>query len=680
MLSTPAMPTAPQTNLWCLRDGVAVAVAAFVPLLLYILTLPRQVVLEDDSLFLMVGSHLGIAHPPGYPLYTLILYLFMQLPLGGFAWGTPAFLGHLSSAVLGALTCGAIYLCARILQPSRLSALVAAGLFGVSEHFWSQAIIAEVYTLNALLFFTCYALILYGVRYSAKVWPAVAVVYGLSLANHWPLMLLSAPGLLLAAWPVRSVILGLWPRLLVAFGLSVALPYIWMVWCSWQAPLISFYGPIEGWGGFWHYLSRQGYSGVDASPSAGWGDRLSYLQWFGNEALWQLTLPGFGLALLGLFILFKRKQWTVLYSGLLVFLGNSVVLILLLGFDYDFFYVAVFRPYSLVCYGILALWLAVGLHHLSAGLAARLSWLRSGVVALTGLGLLGFSVQASWAVNNRADSDFAKRYADLFFDFLPQDAVLFIFGDTETGPLGYYHYVEGRRPDIQLMNLQGLVYGNRLFNPRLAKKHKHELLRQFVNNETQRRIFYTTDTDQFPHGQGVRHYGFVKEIIPEGTPGALELRLEPAAEHYFKTLLAHQPSDTWEHFRRNKLSYQYGQYLGYAVLSGEPNLLAQMQNLLTLAERDFFSLTAMAEILLEHGDSNHWQQIEQWLEMAEHMQNETVLSKERLAWFLYLQGFHLHRLGQLEAGITLFEESHAIYPHPENPSVNALKQLGRLDP
>ena len=25
--------------------------------------------------------------------------------------------------------------------------------FGASEHFWSQAIIAEVYTLNALLFF-----------------------------------------------------------------------------------------------------------------------------------------------------------------------------------------------------------------------------------------------------------------------------------------------------------------------------------------------------------------------------------------------------------------------------------------------------------------------------------------------------------------------------------------------
>ena len=630
--------------------------------------------LEDDSLFLMVGSHLGIAHPPGYPLYTLILYLFMQLPLGGFAWGTPAFLGHLSSAVLGALTCGAIYLCARILQPSRLSALVAAGLFGVSEHFWSQAIIAEVYTLNALLFFTCYALILYGVRYSARVWPAVAVVYGLSLANHWPLMLLSAPGLLLAAWPVRSVILGLWPRLLVAFGLSVALPYIWMVWCSWQAPLISFYGPIEGWGGFWHYLSRQGYSGVDASPSAGWGDRLLYLQWFGNEALWQLTLPGFGLALLGLFILFKRKQWTVLYSGLLVFLGNSVVLILLLGFDYDFFYVAVFRPYSLVCYGILALWLAVGLHHLSAGLAARLSWLRIGVVALTGLGLLGFSVQASWAVNNRADSDFAKRYADLFFGFLPQDAVLFTYGDME-GPLGYYHYVEGRRPDIQLMNLQGLVYGNRLFNPRLAKKHKHEILRQFVNKQ-QRPIFSTVEDTLFPHGQGTWHYGFVNQIIQGEDSKAFIWRRYLNGERYFEALLALQPANDWEYHLRYNLLYKYGNYLGYIAVSEEADQRQQMQHLFTAAERSYACLIGMAEVLLAKDNPVYHDQAGAWLAVAESLQSKK-LTKAQRARFFHLKGSLLGRQGQRETAIALLKKSVAIYPHPKhNESIKTLEKLG----
>ena len=97
-------------------------------------TLPRTVVLEDDGLFLMAGAHLGVAHPPGYPLYTLIVHLFTRLP-----WADAAFLGHVSSAVLGALACGALCCCARLLA-SPLPALTAAWLFGVSEQFWSQAI------------------------------------------------------------------------------------------------------------------------------------------------------------------------------------------------------------------------------------------------------------------------------------------------------------------------------------------------------------------------------------------------------------------------------------------------------------------------------------------------------------------------------------------------------------
>ena len=136
----------PRTGL-CLTDSLALAAAVLGPLAVYVLTLSHTVAFEDDGLFLMAGAHLGIAHPPGYPIYTLILHLFMQLP-----FGTPAFLGHLSSAFLGALACGGVYLCARLLGAAALPALAAAWLFGASEHVWSQSIIAEVYALNSLLF------------------------------------------------------------------------------------------------------------------------------------------------------------------------------------------------------------------------------------------------------------------------------------------------------------------------------------------------------------------------------------------------------------------------------------------------------------------------------------------------------------------------------------------------
>ena len=410
-----------------LRDGIALAASVVAPLVLYVLTMPHTVVLEDDGLFLMAGAHLGVAHPPGYPLYTLIVYLFTQLP-----FGSVAFLGHLSSAVLGAFACGCVYVCARLLGASPIPALTATWLFAASEHFWSQAIIAEVYTLNALFFFSLNALLLYGIRHPHRtgIWIVAAVAYGLSLANHWPLMVLSTPGLMLLVFPVWRTVYRKLPLLLGVSLSSAVLPYTWMVWRSHRDPLINFYGSIDTLKEFWFYFSRQGYAGVDTSPSAGWNDRFGFMQWLGNEFLWQLTLPGFALAVFGLVVLFRRRQIAHAGSGLLVFLGNSIVLIALLGFDFDFYGVAVFRPYSLLCYGIAALWLGIGLQVVLDWLVERLPSkfvhdpeFKIGLAVLMGAAMIAWSVHEHWRANDRSDSDFAEHYADMLLAPLPENAI-----------------------------------------------------------------------------------------------------------------------------------------------------------------------------------------------------------------------------------------------------------------
>ena len=92
----------------------------------------------------------------------MIVHLFTQLP-----FGDAAVLGYLSSAVLGALACDALCCCARLLRASPVPAQTAAWLYGVSEQFWSQAIITEVYTVNALLFFAAYTLV-FSVNYFCR--------------------------------------------------------------------------------------------------------------------------------------------------------------------------------------------------------------------------------------------------------------------------------------------------------------------------------------------------------------------------------------------------------------------------------------------------------------------------------------------------------------------------------
>ncbi len=663
----------------CLSHALAWAAAIAGPLVLYLLTLPHTVVLEDDGLFLMVGAHLGIAHPPGYPLYTWICHAFMQLP-----FGSPAFLGHLSSAVLGALACGFVYWGARLLGASALPALFAAWLFGASEHFWSQAIIAEVYTLNALLFFAAYALLLHGARDPNRAWPwlCAAAAYGLSLANHWPLMGLATPGLMLAALPAWRIAMRRLPGM---FGVALpcaALPYAWMVWRSQQNPLISFYGPIENWDRFWFYLSRQGYAGIDASPSAGWADRLDFLQWLGHEMVWQLTLPGFLLALLGLLTLCRRRQLAAAGSGLLVFAGNSLVLILLLNFDFEFFRVAIFRPYPLVCFGLLALWLAVGFQCLTDALPRRASklrlpepWLKLGTAGLAGCLMVGSSVHAHWALNDRSGSDFTEHFAAMALDRLPPNAALFTTDDAEAFPLGYYHFVEQRRPDILKLDLLGHIYSNRLYDSFIAVERQQKILKQFIAR-SERPVFSSLNYNKhvFPKERHGRISGFLMRLDP-GDGGDRFVR-NPDAEQYFIHLMNARYVDRWERFWQSSLIHQYCRYLGYVKILNDPDMLEPMQPLYDQIGRSYSCMTGIASVLLEFGGPADRAPVEAWLKAAEPLRHE-ALTKASLANLYYLKGHLAETHGRRSAAMRLYRKSLAVRPHPDNKAGPAIIRLRR---
>ena len=653
------------------RDGAALVSSVLAPLVLYVLTMPRTVVLEDDGLFLMAGAHLGVAHPPGYPLYTLIVYLFTLLP-----FGSVAFLGHLSSATLGALACGCVYICGRLIGVSSIPSLTASLLFAVSEHFWSQAIVTEVYTLNALFFFGIYALMLYGVRHPHRtgIWIAAATAYGLSLANHVPLTVLTAPGLALLAFTVRRNLYRKLPLLLAVLACCAVLPYAWMVWRSHQDVLINFYGSIDSLKEFWFYFSRQGYVDVDFSPSAGWNDRLRFMQWLGKELLWQLTLPGFALSVLGLIFLFRRKQIEVASSGLLVFLANSIVLIVLLRFDYDYFQTAVFRPYSILCYGLQAFWLGIGLQSVC-------NWLGETFADRTPLGhrvgisaamlacvcLVWWSIQSHWKANDRADNDFAERYVELQMDLLPKDAILFVFGDT-TGPIGYYRYVENRRPDVTLYNMQGLVYGERLFSPFQSTKQRDEVLEQFIDSND-RAIFFPLDVDTYPKRE-LRIYGFLMEAIRGGKPGTIKLKRHPRGEEFFVQLVNRKPTDHWERVRRNELLFHYGRYLGLVYFTRDP-VFEQLQEPFRLAHGAYASLLGMASVVLDNGNSSNWEQVGKWLTSAETLRHE-ALKKKTLAELYYQKGRLLQNQGRTNAAVVSFRKSRGVYPHPRNKALKAL--------
>ena len=650
------------------------------PLVLYRVSMPTTVVLEDDGLFLMVIKHLGIAHPPGYPLYTLLGHLFVSLP------GNVAMLGHLFSGITMAGACALVYICARLMMAGPWPALAGAWLFGASEHVWSQALIAEVYALNALLFFAIYALLLRSVSSpnAHGTWLLAAVLLGLSLANHWPLMVLAFPGLVVGALPAWKRLL---PRLPFLAGLSItsaALPYGWLIWRSRQEPIINFSGPIHSWERFWHYLSRQDYAGVDVSAAAGWGDRLAFLGWFAQQVAVQLSVPGLALALLGLAVLLRRRQWTLLSSSLLVFIGNSIVLLLLLAFEFNDNQVSVFRPYPLVCFGLLGIWLAMGAQ-------ALLEWIcrqhplekilppemlaKLGVIlaAAATVALTTSSVQTHWPRNNRSDSNFTHNYAEVIFDLLPRNAILIVNGDTDTAPLGYYHFVENHRPDVKLLNAQGLIFNNRLYQSNLPRRDKQKIFIDFLQENNDRPLFFV-DIGNLVLPYGIRDHGLVKEMIAGSDAATLQLQHHLSVEDYYKTLLTETLQDSWEKDHRDKLIYSYGYYLGLVIMANEPVLLARTQEVRAMAETSFFSLMGIVEALLEKGNQSHVTQAGQILEMAESRRPDQ-LGADLAARLLYVKGFISFQQGNPQAALALFEESKRLYPKPDNPSLNALQKL-----
>ncbi len=111
----------------------------------YLRTLAPGLLYGDSAEFQTLAATFGVAHPSGYALYLLLAKIFTWLPFRSVAWRV-----NLLSAVMGALALVGVYWMARHLTGSRTGALLGALLLGVGKTFWSQAVIAEVYTTAAL--------------------------------------------------------------------------------------------------------------------------------------------------------------------------------------------------------------------------------------------------------------------------------------------------------------------------------------------------------------------------------------------------------------------------------------------------------------------------------------------------------------------------------------------------
>jgi hypothetical protein len=571
-------------------DWLEAGLIALALLFLYALTTPHTVGLEDDGLFILSSYFLGIEHPPGYPLHTLLGKLFTYLPVGSVAYRV-----HLLSGVLGALSCAFLFMCARLLVRGRLAAYVAALGLGVSKVFWSQAIIAEVYTLNTLFFFSLAYL---GLRlapaysdvanapHALRRLVGMAFLFGLSLSNHWPLMLLVAPGFAALLWPLLRKQLAALPLLLLMVAIGL-LPYAWLVLNSWSGLIISFYGPLESWQEFWYFVSRQGYANVDVSPASSWLDHLAYFRFVGQVILAQFAIVGGVIAAVGFWRQWHAWGTRVSLFLTLAFVGPTFVLTLLLGFEYDAFHKHMFHVYPLPAYGVAALWMGLGAHWLVERL--RLSMRQAAIAATFLLGLV-FAVGLH---SNVESDDWAARYADTLLKTLPQNAIVFVGGEADLGPLGYYHMIEGRRPDITLYQPQGLVLGNRLFHVlRASTPLMRERITALIDHDSRPVVFTQGYIDGY-----ARHDRWLYRELDKTDPDRKHVTVEIPEEmqrFFEQSIMNVSEENAWVAYFQGELRRIYAALLMSSQAHDRP-LDERSRRQIEALSHDFYGALGLAE-------------------------------------------------------------------------------------
>ncbi|MCK6552042.1 DUF2723 domain-containing protein [Myxococcota bacterium] len=252
------------------RAAVALAAGA-VALAVYLRTLAPGITSEDSGELTAAAFALGVPHPPGFPLWVLLAHVFTWLPAHA-AWAI-----NLSSACFAAITVALVAAIARALGASVIAATAGALCLAFSRTFWSQAVITEVYALNAaLLALVVFAVVRAGDDAAGARRGLVLAALGLGLgaANHYPLTFLAAPAVLFYAHR-RGLLRRLDANgagLVVLAGLAPLALYAYLPWASSRAPLID-WGEPSTWARFGVLVLRRAYHGLELEPT--WASRTS---------------------------------------------------------------------------------------------------------------------------------------------------------------------------------------------------------------------------------------------------------------------------------------------------------------------------------------------------------------------------------------------------------------------
>ncbi|MGP1673997.1 MAG: protein O-mannosyl-transferase family [Candidatus Limnocylindrales bacterium] len=418
----------------------------------------------DTAELQTVAPVLGTAHPTGFPTYVLLGWLanLILAPFGEPALRMNLFAG-LCVAVAAAVT---VDLVRALTRSVALGVLAGVGL-ALTEIAWSIGTQAEAHALHlAFVAILLRTLVAWedraerGDRHRDRWLIMAAAVFGLAMGNH-SLTLLLAPAVGLFVFAVEPGIVRR-PRLVVACAIALIVTVV-AVYLElplragpFRAPLV--YGRPETWDGFWYVALAEQFRGSVNGPFSELGPKVAELVARTARAFGPLAIV---IPLAFVATALSRPRYAVLSGSALAitcFFAASYI-----NADIERYYLG---PALIVW-----TWLAILAGGAASFVSAKLDG-RAGAGADPGSGMgravrvdHGIAVALAVALLvptiaalperlrrvDRSRDTLAREWVDRALARLAPDAIVVSWWSYST-PLWYAQHVEGRRPDIAIID------------------------------------------------------------------------------------------------------------------------------------------------------------------------------------------------------------------------------------
>lgn len=300
-----------------------------IPFFVYYLTTNRHLTFTDNGELMAVCRSLGIAHPTGYPLFTILGYIWSLLPL----WENKTFQMNLFSAFWTALSAVLFYFSnvelLKILAKNFgglkrlpiseknqfhifLASLIPTLVYSFGLVIWREATSLEVYSLQLFLFNTLFYVVFLALNknFDLKIILVLGLVLGLSFSNHLTTVLFVPVILFLFFFEFNGTVsfrlkkstklLPLVPFFVLGLSLYLYLPVR-----SSQSPLFNWGWVSRSFDKFWYHVSGKQYRVWMFSSADVVGVNFEkFLNALTNQFHW-ISLP---IIIIGVFFLLRRNK------------------------------------------------------------------------------------------------------------------------------------------------------------------------------------------------------------------------------------------------------------------------------------------------------------------------------------------------------------------------------------